>query len=211
MNTCLPHRSEMFILRSHRARQTLMERVRAVQGRMRIKSPLQSLPQLPSLLLEGSKSVSSSPSCPKLKAASKRNRHVSWGALHLQGSLAFSSHSSQHGMQDCVPHKPAGSLNDWVSMASVVHCFATCAVFRLGQVSSASGLQSTGSGDVAITCPGNLHGVPCVYVSFCEVRWGALNWWHHQWQSGPLRNSFPQILLSFKIKQNQGLPGGQKP
>lgn len=33
-------------------------------------------------------------------------------------------HPSQHAMHGCLPHQPAGSLNDWVPKASAVHPFA---------------------------------------------------------------------------------------
>lgn len=49
-------------------------------------------------------------------------------------------HPSQHAMHGCLPHQPAGSLNDWVPTASAVHPFATCAVFSLAVGSSLSGV-----------------------------------------------------------------------
>lgn len=104
-----------------------------------VKAPLPSSPQLASLcsqdLTQQFSFLASARSCQQTKLPRLP------GALSTCWKVWLSAlHPSQHAVHGCLHHQPAGSLNDWVPMASAVHPFATCAVFRLGLVSPLSGV-----------------------------------------------------------------------
>lgn len=164
----------------------------------KVKAPLQSSPHLPSLLLEGSKSVSSSPSCPKLEAASKWNCHISWGSPHLQGSLAFSPPLKPTWHAGLSPLL-ASTILEWLGAhdiysVSLCHmCSVQPGPGHFCKWSLAHCLRGCGR-----RLPWQVAQRPLpLYVHFCHVKWGVLKWWHHLLQIGALKDSFPQIHTPF--------------
>lgn len=107
-------------------------------GEESLVKALQSSPQLASLcswkdLTQQFSFLASARSCQQTKLPFLPEDLSTFGKVWLSPL-----HPSQHAMHGCLPHEPAGSLNDWVPMGSAVHPFATCAVFSLALGSSLS-------------------------------------------------------------------------
>lgn len=172
-----------------------------------VKAPPPSSPQLASLcfwkdLTQQFSFLASARSCQQTKLPPLP------GALSTCWKVWLSVlHPSQHAMHSCLPHQSAGSLNDWVPMASTVHPFATCAVFSLALGSPLSGVRPLSLGKWRLlalaTCV-----VSLVFLSLrLPFKARCFELMTMSVAEMALEESFPQILFSFK--QNESRPTRQ--